>query len=89
MLNTFDLFENFLDIFNNEHYLIICAKYHSSNTNDAHTACLADIVGLPCKSCMANHIVFEKESDFCMAFVLATGQPTWESAHEVFLKYNI
>ena len=41
------------------------------------------------KSYTANSILFEKESDFHMAFVLATGWPTWESAHEVHLKYNI
>ena len=35
----------------------------------------------PCKSRMADHILFKKESDFCMAFVLAIGRLTWESAH--------
>ena len=49
MQNNFDLFENFPDIFNNEHYLIICAKYHSSNMSNAHTICPANIVGLPAK----------------------------------------
>ena len=49
MLNNFNLFENFLDIINNEHYLIICAKYHSSNVNNVHTTCPANIVGLPAK----------------------------------------
>ena len=42
-----NLFENFLDIINNEYYLITCAKYHSSNMNDSHTICPADIVSLP------------------------------------------
>ena len=37
MLNIFNLIENFLDIINNEHYLITCAKYYSSNMNDVHT----------------------------------------------------
>ena len=41
------------------------------------------------KSHTADHLLFEKENDFCMAFVSATGQPTLESAHEVHLKYNI
>ena len=27
MLNNFDLFKNFLDIINNDQYLITCAKY--------------------------------------------------------------
>ena len=28
------------------------------------------------KSCMADHILFKKESDFCMTFGLAIGWPT-------------
>ena len=44
MLNNFDLFKNFLDIINNDQYLITCAKYYSSGMNDAHTVCPADIV---------------------------------------------
>ena len=43
----------------------------------------------PYKSHMANHILFEKEDDFHTAFVLATGCPTWGSAHEVHLNYSI
>ena len=39
----------------------------------------------PSKSHMADCILFEKESDFHMAFVLAVGWPTWESAHELYL----
>ena len=54
--------------------------------NDAHTKCLANIVGLPTKVVWQTVVLFEKESDFCMAFGLATGWPTWESAHEVYLK---
>ena len=38
---------------------------------------------------MTNCILFEIENDFHMAFVLAIGWLTWESAHEVCLKYNI
>ena len=49
MLNIFNLIENFLDIINNKHCLIICAKYYSSSMNDVHTISLADIVGLPSK----------------------------------------
>ena len=49
ILNNFFLIENFLDIINNEHYMIMCAKYHSSNMNDACTICPTDIVGLPAK----------------------------------------
>ena len=49
MLNIFNLIENFLDINNNKHYLIKCAKYYSSNMNDACTVYLANIVGLPQK----------------------------------------
>ena len=37
------------------------------------------------KSRMVDCILFEKENNLCMAFVLATDQPTWESAHEVHL----
>ena len=49
MLNIFNLIENFLDIINNKHCLITCAKYYSSSMNDAHTIYLADIVDPPAK----------------------------------------
>ena len=49
MLNSFNLIENFLDIINNKHRLIICVKYYSSSLNDAHTIYPADIVSLPAK----------------------------------------
>ena len=49
ILNNFGLFKNFLDIINEDQYLIICAKYYSSSMSDAHTISLADIVGLPAK----------------------------------------
>ena len=49
MLNIFNLIENFLDIVNNKHCLITCAKYYSSSMNDAHTIYPADIDGPPAK----------------------------------------
>ena len=57
--------------------------------NDACTVYPANIVGPPSKSHMADCILFEKEKNFCTAFVSAIGRPTRESAHEVCLKYNI
>ena len=36
---------------------------------------------------MADCILFEKENNFCMAFVLAVGWPIQESAHGVHLEY--
>ena len=39
----------------------------------------------PGKSHTADCILFKKENDFHMAFVLAIGWPTWESAHELCL----
>ena len=89
MLNNFDLFKNFLDIINNEHYLIMCAKYHSTSMNDAHTICLADIVSLPAKVIWLTTFFLKKKMIFIQLFVLATSWLTWESAHEVHLKYNI
>ena len=41
------------------------------------------------QSCMANCILFEKENNFHMAFVLGIGQMTQVSAHKVHLKYDI
>ena len=46
----FDLIKNFLDIINNKHYLITCAKYYSSSMNDVCTVYPADIVSLLQKS---------------------------------------
>ena len=57
--------------------------------NNALTVSPADFVRPPSKSHMADCILFQKESDFCMAFVLAISRPTWESAHEVSLIHNI
>ena len=45
----FNLLENFVDIINNKYGLIIGAKYHSSNMNDAYTMSPYDIVGHPTK----------------------------------------
>ena len=64
MLNNFCLFENFLDIINNEHYLITCAKYHSSNMNDVHTVCLADSVSLPVKVIQPTTFFLKKKTIF-------------------------
>ena len=89
MLNIFKLIKFFIDIINNKYYMVVGAKYDNSIMNDVHTNYLANIVSLPAKSRMADCVLFQKESDFCMAFVLATSQLTWESAHEVWLKYNI
>ena len=89
MSNNFNLIENFVDIINNKYSLVIGAKYHNSNMNDAYTTVSIQHCWLPCKSHMADHILFRKESNFCMAFVLAIGWLTWASAHKVHLKYNI
>ena len=89
MLTNSDLFKNFLDIINNNQYLITCAKYYSFSMNDVCTTCLANIVSPPCKSHTADCILFEKESNFHMAFGSAAGWLTWESAHEVHLNYNL
>ena len=60
----FNLIENFLDIINNEYYLITCAKYHSSNMNDAHTVYLANIVGLPVKVVWPTAFFLKKKTIF-------------------------
>ena len=88
-LNILNPIEKFPYIINNRYSEIICAKYDSSIMNDAHPVLSGQLCQPPCKSCMANCILFEKESDFCMAFVSATGWLTQGSAHEVCLKYNI
>ena len=49
MSNIFNLNENFIDIINNKHCLIMCAKCYSSSMNDACTIYLADIVSHPTK----------------------------------------
>ena len=63
--------------------MIVGAKYDNSIMNDVHTNYPDQHCQPPCKSCTADYILFEKERDFCTAFVSATNQPTWESAHEV------
>ena len=88
-LNIFSLIENFLDIISSKYYLMICAKYYSSSMNDAYTIITRPTLLAPCKSHMADCTLFEKENDFCTAFVLAVSWPTQESAHEMHLKYNI
>ena len=59
----------------------MCAKYGISRMNDAHTISPADLVGCPAKNRTVDHILFKKESIFCMIFTLAYGWPTCESAH--------
>ena len=41
--NIFNLLENFADIINHNHILIISAKYHSSNMNNVHIMSPADM----------------------------------------------
>ena len=43
----FNLLEIFVDIINHKLYLIISAKCHSSNMNDAHTMSLANMLATP------------------------------------------
>ena len=88
-LNIFKLIKNSIDIINNKYHMVVGAKYDSSIMNDVHTNYLADIVSLPAKVIWPTAFFFKKKSNFCMAFVLAAGWPTWESAHEVHLNYNI
>ena len=49
MSNNFNLLENFVDFISNKYGLIIGAKYHSSNMNDAYTMSLYNIVSCPTK----------------------------------------
>ena len=49
MLINFILWRNFIDIINNRYSLLISAKYHRSNMNDAYTKSLYDIVSCPAK----------------------------------------
>ena len=88
-IKYFNLIKNFLDIINNKYYLNTCAKYHSSIMADVCTMYPVDLVGLPVKVVWPTAFFLKKKVIFCMAFVLATGQLTWESACEVCLKYNI
>ena len=49
MSNIINILENFVDIIDNKYGLIIGAKYHSFNINDACTMSPTDIVGHPAK----------------------------------------
>ena len=85
MKNILNLFKKFLYIINDRHSEDMCAKYGRSRMNNACTVCLANFVGLPAKVIWLTAFFSKKESDFCTAFVLAVGQLTWESAHELCL----
>ena len=63
----------------------MCAKYGRCRMNDVCTVCLANFVCLPAKELWLTSFFLKKESDFCMAFVLAIGRPTWEPSHELCL----
>ena len=89
MSNIFNLIKNFIDIINNKHCPNMCAKYYSYIINDVHTIYPANIVGLPANIVWPTTFFFEKENNFCTAFVSAIGQPTQESAHKVYLENNI
>ena len=71
MLNIFNLIENFLDIINNKHCLITCAKYYSSSMNDAHTIYLADIVSPPAEVIWLTAFLLKKK----MIFIWLLFQP--------------
>ena len=49
MSNIINLLESLVDIIDNKYDLIIGAKYHSSNMNDACTMSPTDIVSHPAK----------------------------------------
>ena len=57
MSNIFNLLEYFVDIIDNKYGLIIGAKYHSPNMNDACTMSSTDIIGHPQKSYGQPHSV--------------------------------
>ena len=64
VLNNLDLFKNFLDIINNDQYLITCTKYFSSSMNHVYTTCLADIVGPPAKVIQPTAFFLKKKMIF-------------------------
>ena len=64
MLNIFNLIENFLDIINNKHCLITCAKYYSSSVDDAHTIYPANIVDPPAKVVQPTTFFLKKKMIF-------------------------
>ena len=49
MLYIINLFENFVDIIDNKYVLIIGAKYHNSNMNNAHTISRWTLLAAPQK----------------------------------------
>ena len=54
------LLENFVDIIDHKHCLIISAKYHSSNTNDVHIQYLCPtLISHPTKDHMADYLLFK------------------------------
>ena len=50
ILYNFNVLEIFVGIINHKHCLIISAKYHNFNINDACTMSLADMSAAPQKS---------------------------------------
>ena len=64
MSNIFNFVENFLDIINNKHCLIMCAKYYNSSMNDVHTICPADNVSLPTKVIQPTAFFLKKKMIF-------------------------
>ena len=42
----------------------------------------------PCKSRTANSVLFEKEDNFCMTFMLAISWSAWGLAHNSCIKYK-
>ena len=57
--NIIDLLKILSYIRNYEHLLIMNARFHSFMMNIEHAMSPTNIVSCPCKSCMANHILFE------------------------------
>ena len=64
MSNIFHFVENFPDIINNKHCLIMCAEYYNTNMNDACTICLADNVSLPTKVAWPTAFFLKKKMIF-------------------------
>ena len=82
MKNILDLFEELLYIIYDRHSGDMCAKYGRSRMNNVHTICPTDLVGLPAKIVQSTTFFLKKKSNFCRTFMLASGWPTCESAHE-------
>ena len=62
--NILILIKKLLYIINNRYGEIICAKFDGSRMNNACTVCPAECCQPPCKIHMADHVLFEKESNF-------------------------